>query len=752
MNVPRRVMGVAAVAVAALVVGAAPAAAVDSEIEVEAGYVDGQFVPGRPLPVRVEVRADQLVTGTLTATAYTLGQPGTPATAEIEVAGGSVKEYLLVLPTSFDSAIGPSEVRVSLRGGGDGVEAAAALSWSGTTELVGLLPGVAAPAGPVELEAGLGRAVFHQLDDLELATPGALAPFGSIVSGPDGLAALPQEAQRNVLGWVEEGGQLLVDAPPGAAVAGLPPEWQPAATRSPAGNGWVRLTDGAAARGQWSGLIEATRQFSPNELGGPGWCCPVTVPDSVARDAGLRIPEVGWLVGFLAAYVLIVGPVTYIVLRRVRRTTLTWVAVPLVAVLFTGGAFAAGSNLREGARASHGSLVQASPLGDRVVSYVGLVSRDGSDPTAVFPEQWQAGGFDPGMFGDMMGMPVLGGGGPGGTPVPQRRDDGRTGLRLPLSAGDFGIVTGRGRVDDGGALSVSATAGRDGTVTGMVRNESGADLEEVMVVVAGHAVAVGDVPAGGSAEWSVDPTGPGGDPWGPVEQPWSAAIGYDGPPDVDSIVNYAVYATEIGSDVDAYAPGTVVAAGWTTGWQPPVDVGGPLAGGRTGIVARGPVAAEAGALPAAAVRRELVRGPGVTRFDPPVQIPDWGDAMGAVARFTLPEGADPATPLVLDASPAVVQAEAWDGRSWVPLALGDGDGGAADAPAAPAAGDGPVASVLPAPAGPQVVVGGPGLDPFGPARQARLPAGVVRDGVVLVRVALAPDLPNVIVLQLRGAA
>ena len=69
------------------------------------------------------------------------------------------------------------------------------------------------------------------------------------------------------------------------------------------------------------------------------------------------------------------------------------------------------------------------------------------------------------------------------------------------------------------------------------------------------------------------------------------------------------------------------------------------------------VAAEPGAVPAAAVRREFVRGPGVTTFDPPIPVPEWGDATGAVVRFTLPDGTDPATPLVLDAAAGVVLAE-----------------------------------------------------------------------------------------------
>src|SRR5690606_4919615 len=157
---------------------------------------------------------------------------------------------------------------------------------------------------------------------------------------------------------------------------GLPDAWQPSGTRAPAGAGWVVLTDGAVARGQWSGIVQPSRQFGPHALSIGGGCCFTTVPDSVARDAGLRIPDVGWLLAFLVAYVVVVGPLTFVLLRRMRRTGLAWVAVPAVAILFTAVAFGAGSSLRSGSRAAHGTVVQTSPLGDRVVSYVGLVSRD----------------------------------------------------------------------------------------------------------------------------------------------------------------------------------------------------------------------------------------------------------------------------------------------------------------------------------------------------------------------------------------
>src|SRR5690606_18942981 len=130
----RRWIGCVAAVVASLLVLASPAAA-DTELEIDAGYVDGQIVPGRPVPVRVQVRSDQLVTGTITATPYTLGAAGEAVTAPIEVAGGSVKDYLMIVPTQWDGGLGPSEMRVVLRSGqGQPVETTAALAWSGEVE------------------------------------------------------------------------------------------------------------------------------------------------------------------------------------------------------------------------------------------------------------------------------------------------------------------------------------------------------------------------------------------------------------------------------------------------------------------------------------------------------------------------------------------------------------------------------------------------------------------------------------------
>ena len=50
---------------------------------------------------------------------------------------------------------------------------------------------------------------------------------------------------------------------------------------------------------------------------------------------GLELPNV-WLVGgFLLLYIIIIGPLNFIILRRMRRTELAWFTIPVGVVLFS---------------------------------------------------------------------------------------------------------------------------------------------------------------------------------------------------------------------------------------------------------------------------------------------------------------------------------------------------------------------------------------------------------------------------------
>lgn len=67
---------------------------------------------------------------------------------------------------------------------------------------------------------------------------------------------------------------------------------------------------------------------------------------AVRVAAGVTFPSVLQLLAFLGVYVLLVGPLNYMVLRLVGRRELAWITIPLLIAGFTAVAYFAGFNLR----------------------------------------------------------------------------------------------------------------------------------------------------------------------------------------------------------------------------------------------------------------------------------------------------------------------------------------------------------------------------------------------------------------------
>ncbi|HZA79255.1 MAG TPA: hypothetical protein VE623_22995 [Acidimicrobiales bacterium] len=728
-------------------VAAATPAAAAARLEVDAGWAGGHYVAGRPVPVRVDVAADQLLTGSLQVSLA--GPAGPSVTVPVEVPGGTTKRFLVGLPTPTDGRAGSVDARLV---GDDDARGEADVTRVDDVELVGLLPGIVGQApGVTPLAVDAGTVRFELLDEPEATTVGVLGGLGTIVAPADGLRALSAPARANVLDWVADGGFLVVDAPSGTAVHGLPEAWQPGdAGRVGAGRGEVRLSDGAAAAGRWSDVVEPTPLTNFIDLGFGGFFANESLADSVARDGGLRVPDVGWLAAFLVVYLVLAGPLVFLVLRRMGRAGWTWVALPALAVVFSGVAFVVGDELRTGSRAAHASMIETGPSGPRLTTHVGLVSRNGADGEARFPDGWQASSY---QVNPMFGGPGVGG---NASRTEVTTEGGHPVAHLPLDAGGFGVVSGWGPGDglDGAAtvdgLEVTATAAADGSLSGTVRNGTRLALDETVVFVGRRAVAVGRLEAGATEDWSLA-VGEGGpdDPRGPVETPWLDAIGWDdGRPDPDSVVNYSLWSDELSRRVDAYGTGEVVVAGWNREWVPPIDAGGTIDGGRTVLTARAPVAAAPGTVPADAVRRDVVRGPGSTRvaLDDDAMA-EFGPPGAGVVRFALPPGADPGVPLVLEGPAMLRRAEAWVGGRWVRLAL---EALPAREAAEFAGGDAAGGGAQPQPAEPPPVVG----DPFDAGMRVvgGLPAGAVHDGVVYVRVGVITDGVVWNDLTLRGVA
>lgn len=625
------------------------------ELQVEAGY-DGRYLLGRRLPVFVTIVADRLVRGVVEVAVD--GQRGTWSTP-VEVPGGTEKPVVVVVSTPFGFEIRGVDVRLS--GAGDAVTASADVEPLESEELAGLLPSVT-PADlppPLSLPEGIGIARFIEVDNDTLAVPGAIDPLGSIVAGPGELDTLDGAARRAVLDWIDRGGRLVVDAQPGTPVPGLPDAWQPGdRSRVAAGLGEVRLSAGAAAAGNWGAVIEPTPTASLAEtqiLG--GFSTPIAEPvgDSVARDAGLDALDLPWLLGFLAAYVVLAGPVGYFAIRR-RRPALGWVLIPALAVVFSALAFVIGSDLRSSTKAAQGSIVESSAAGARVTTLVGTVSRSGGDGEASFPAGWTGSGVDTSFFGEGMT-------GNGGEVTTTARSDGAE-TTVPLAAGGFGVLRGTGPTDAEGALVVEARVEGD-AVVGTVRNDHPFTVDEVGVFLGRAADNVGSIEPGASANFEVR----GNefrlnDPFFPPEDSVWPQVGFQrGQPDLENVVNLGILNEALTSlGPNARPRGLVTAIGWTRSYDPPVDVGGEGdPAGRTALIGRAAVTTADGRVVPGAAWRELIRGPEGTELPDDDELN--GSIQGAVWRFTLPAGAS--GPFEVDIPRYVGRLDAWNGSAWV---------------------------------------------------------------------------------------
>ena len=610
-----------------------------------AGY-GGFHVPGRSLPVQVTVTAERLVKGEL----FVLGAGSSPrASLPVEVAGGSVKRFTLIVPGGVTSSSG--SIDVELRVGGRALgRGKADVKDADDAELVGLGPELVEDSlpGPAPLAIDAGVARFAALDAGLLAqAPASLEPLSAVGLAGGELAALAPGVRAALLRWVGNGGHLLLDEAPGTTIDGLPAEWQPGpGGRVAAGVGEVRLTGDAMSAGRWAGLIE------PSSIGqddnANGFFSPESVADSLARDAGLRLPGLPWLLGFLGLYIAVVGPVTGFVLRRRRRPDLAWVVVPALAVAFTVLAYGAGNQLRPGAGLAHGTVLETRASGPVATSWVALTRRNAGTARVALPAGWAIKGSSVSNNGNGFAP---------ATPLLTVGDSGPE-AQLPLASGEFGVFTAAGPASVTGRLEVTASSSADGRAEGTVRNGLPFALDEVVVFVDGRRTRVGSLAPGEQKQWSAagardfDPSG---------SAAWMSEMGFR----TDGLVNLSLWQSaqdDLGQDRDA--TGTALAVGWTRGWKPEftVDGKGRNAPGRTAVVGRAPVTAAGGRITDMTVAADVVRGPSLNPFRGKF-IGNNNTGEASVVKLTLPPGLA-GRHLMLRTSLPLTDVAVWRNGAW----------------------------------------------------------------------------------------
>lgn len=283
------------------------------------------------------------------------------------------------------------------------------------------------------------QAVAFGIDELPDRTAG-LGSFDALVLNAVDTSRLSPAQQQTLRGWVHLGGHLIIGGGAGAALttAGLPEDLLPVTlegtqtvqtlpgltdisgepvripgpfiiARSGVRSGtvvagqddtpliveqavgrgrvtFVALDLGLSPFGAWAGektmwttLLESgVRTFVdvPPDLSPRRWA-DGQMMSALATLPSLELPSVRWVALLLVIYILLVGPVNYLVLRRMRRLEWAWVTIPVMTLTFSIGAYGVGYGMRGGdVILNELSIIEVLPGGEmtQVRTYIGLFS------------------------------------------------------------------------------------------------------------------------------------------------------------------------------------------------------------------------------------------------------------------------------------------------------------------------------------------------------------------------------------------
>ncbi len=100
----------------------------------------------------------------------------------------------------------------------------------------------------------------------------------------------------------------------------------------------------------WGGMLRIYEQIVSAGASSPVWAGSFQAWDSagnaVAALPELDLPPINLLCGFLLVYLIALGPVNYLILRRLKRKELAWISIPILVVVFSMLAFIIGSQGR----------------------------------------------------------------------------------------------------------------------------------------------------------------------------------------------------------------------------------------------------------------------------------------------------------------------------------------------------------------------------------------------------------------------
>ena len=540
-----RLLAAASLLMGALLIPATPALAADG-LKVDAHVLmQGHVRAGSWFGVAVNLQNDgPTVTGELRISGGTDSR--TRFATPVELATGSRKQYVLyALPPAFggnmtvelvdgSKAVATSKVAIALH---DQTQLVVGLVAENPARLVGqldLLPnqnGLAPVIVPmttadlperVQAWAALDRLIWQDTDSASL-TPGQLAAMRTWIAGggrlvivggsspADELTAFPDDllpyrpsslvdvdpsSLASVLGPIPAGA-TAVPAFAGDAGAGA----DPGDVRRPRDRGGpdVRLGSvtllGFDPATQWIADgdtvdVPLWRRLLPPRSGGTvSLVDDQTIVSAVSNLPSLALPPIGGLLVLLFGYIVLVGPVNYLVLRSIDRREWAWVTVPVLIAVFTVGSFGIGAVLRgSDVILNEVAIVRGAPGTDAATtqSYIGIFS-----PSRATYQLRVAGDA-------LIAAPMNGDLGDGGSNLDVLQGDPSRVRDLAVGFGSMRTV--RAEASATGPMVTSDLRLDGGRIKGTVTNGSSRTLIAPAVVLGVSAVKIGDIAPGQSAK------------------------------------------------------------------------------------------------------------------------------------------------------------------------------------------------------------------------------------------------------------
>ena len=380
-------------------IGAVPATAVDGPVMEASAMLQGHARVGSWMALRIHLRNDgPAVVGELRLAGGAQGR--TQFGTAVDLPTNSAKDYVLfVQPPAFGRA-----VDVSLVADGHVVvtKSVTFTVHDATQMIVGV---VAEQPQRIVPELDLMPAPSGQAAAIVLLSPADLPDRVEAWGAIDRLVWQDVDSQLTkgqlaaMRGWLAGGGRLVIAGGTGgpAVLAGFPDDilpYRPTATvevaptslsglvggqlGTPAdvpalggtlarghalavsgdrvvaaeaayGNGAVTILGFDPTTG-WVAASSSTqalwRRFLPQRGSAGAIADDAMMVNAVSQLPALALPPIGGLLALLVGYILLIGPINYLVLRRLDRREWAWITMPILIAVFAAGAYAFGASLR----------------------------------------------------------------------------------------------------------------------------------------------------------------------------------------------------------------------------------------------------------------------------------------------------------------------------------------------------------------------------------------------------------------------